>query len=164
MSTAKPKRIRLPAVKRDPVIGALIAKLPAENAAFTRAQRVNWLRMMAMAFDGAFGVQTPIAVDSAAEIAITGALGMNDVPAFLSPKPAPIAAPADDDEVRYFVDKDGFARKEPGNVRVRPVDVPSGATIEDERDGDDSLDTIKWADGQWPPAAYPDRSFVFAKA
>lgn len=158
------KRVRPPAVRRDPVIVALIAKLPAENASYSRAQRVNWLRQMAMAMDGAYGVEPPIAIDSAADAPSTGAVSMNEIPSFIPPKPVPIAAAADADEIRYFVDRDGFARKEPGNVRVRPVDVPSGATIEDERDGDDALDTIKWADGSWPPAAYPDRSFVFAKA
>ncbi|MGY4295381.1 hypothetical protein ACVWXN_003476 [Bradyrhizobium sp. i1.4.4] len=52
------------------------------------------------------------------------------------------------------MDVEGFARMEPGNKRIRPVDIPANAILEDEREGDDSLDTIKWADGQWPPAAY----------
>ncbi len=143
-------------VKRDPVIGALIAKVPAEGAAFTRAQRVNWLRMMAMAFDGAFGVQAPIGVDVAAEASMSG--GPIEMPNILPPAapPQPIFASAEADEIRYFVDFDGFARMEPGGGRIRPVDVPAGAELEDEREGDDSLDTIKWADGQWPPGAYPN--------
>lgn len=151
-SEQKPKRVRPPAVRRDPVIAALIAKLPPENGAFNRALRVNWLRQIAMAFDGAYGVQLQISIDDHA-VTISG--GPVDIPAILSPGPAPIAAPAEPDEIRYFVDKEGFARKEPGNMRIKPPDVPPGETLEDEREGDDDLDTIKWADGQWPPAAYP---------
>lgn len=152
---AKPKRVRPAPVRRDPVITALIAKIPPDGGTFTRALRVNWLRQIAMAFDGAFGVQAPIGIDTAAETVITGREGPMDIPNILAPKPAPIAAAAEPDEIRYFIDKASFARKEPGNVRIKPHEVPPGETLEDEREGDDELDTIKWADGQWPPAAYP---------
>lgn len=166
----KRKRVRPAAVKRDPVIAALIAKLPPEGADFDRARRVNWLRQIAMAFDGAYGVQLEIFIDVDAPLVVSGKDLVTDLPNPLRPH-APGTAPttslrlaAEPDEIRYFIDPEGFARMEPGNKRVRPVDVPNGAEIEDERDGDDSLDTIKWSDGQWPPAAYPDRSFVFTKA
>lgn len=156
MSQAKPKRVRNPAIKRDPVIGALIAKIPADGASFTRAQRVNWLRMVAMAFDGAFGVEMPIAIDAAP--VVTHSQEPIEMPNVLLPAapPQPISAPADPDEIRYYVDKAGLARMEPGGKRIRPMDIPAGAELEDERDGDDSLDTIKWADGPWPPGAYPN--------
>jgi len=158
------KRIRPPAVKRDPVIAALIAKLPPDGGRFDRNLRVNWLRQVAMAFDGAYGVQHPIPIDAARELTITGREGaIVDIPNILTSKPTPIAAAAEPDEIRYFVDKEGFARKEPGNVRIRPFDVPPGETLEDEREGDDELDSIKWADGNWPPAAYP-HPLTIAKA
>jgi hypothetical protein len=151
----RPKRVRPAPVKRDPVITALIAKLPPEGARFDRPQRVNLLRMFAMAFDGAFGVQLPIAIDAAAELVITG--GPIDMPSILAPsKPQPISAPAEEDEIRYFVDQDGFARKEPGGARIKPHEIPPGFSLEDEREGDGELDTIKWADGVWPPGAYPN--------
>lgn len=161
---AKPKRVRPPAVRRDPVIAALIAKIPPEGQPFDRARRVNWLRQFAMALDGAFGVQPQIFIDVDPPVLFSG--GPIDLPSVLKPSsaPAPIAAPAEDDEIRYFIDASGMARVSPGNKRIRPVDVPNGATIEDERGDDTDLDTIKWADGSWPPAAYPDRSFVFVKA
>lgn len=165
MSKPEPrKRVRPPAVKRDPVISALIAKLPPEAGSFDRARRVNWLRQVAMAFDGAYGVQLAIAIDEHAGVTVSGKDAPLDIPLILPRPPAPIAAPADEDEIRYFIDEQGFARMDPGGKRVKPTDIPSGSDIEDERDGDDSLDTIKWADGQWPPAAYPDRSFVISKA
>lgn len=147
-------------MKRDPVIAALIAKLPAEHAPFTRAQRVNWLRQVAMAFDGAYGVELQIFVDVDAPMVLPGA--PLDLPNVLKPAPPPIAAAAEPDEIRYFIDISGYARRSPGNERVRPVDVPNGTEFEDERFGDKDIGTIKWADGEWPPAAYPDRSFVFA--
>lgn len=155
MSAPKPKRVRTAPVKRDPVIAALIAKLPAENGRMNRAQRVNWLRQTAMAMDGAYGIELPIAIDSAAETNSSGG-AVTDLPNILAAKPpAPIAAAAETDEVRYFVDERGFARKEPGNVRIRPPDVPSNVLLEDEREGEGDLDTIKWADGEWPVAAWP---------
>lgn len=163
-TSEKRKRVRPAAVRRDPVIAALIAKLPAEGQAFERARRVNWLHQIAMAFDGAYGVQGSIPIDAERVPPVSGKDIVMELPNVLGAKPAPIAAAAEPDEIRYFIDPEGFARMEPGNKRVRPVDVPNGAEIEDERDGDDSLDTIKWSDGQWPPAAYPDRSFVFSKA
>jgi hypothetical protein len=155
MSGAKPKRVRPPAVKRDPVIAALIAKLPAERGSFNRAQRVNWLRQMAMAMDGAYGVELQILIDVDPPVIISGRDAVIDLPNPLPPRPAPIAAPAEPDEIRYFIDKQGFARKEPGNVRIKPPDVPSSAILEDEREGEADLDTIKWADGQWPVEAWP---------
>jgi hypothetical protein len=144
------KRIRPPAVKRDPVIAALIAKLPAEAAEFSRALRVNWLRQVAMAFDGAYGVQAPITVDQ--NIPLQKDPPLMDLPNPIAARPAPIAGPA---EVRYFIDADGFARKDPGGVRIKPHEVPDGAILEDEREGEGELDTIKWADGPWPVAAWP---------
>lgn len=153
--TPKPKRVRSRPVKRDAVIGALIAKIPGEGASFTRAQRVNWLRMIAMAFDGAFGVEMAIAIDAEPVITISG--GPLEMPNPLPPAaPQPIIAQAEPDEMRYFVDPAGIARMEPGGKRIRPMDIPADAELEDEREGDDSLDTIKWADGPWPPGAYPN--------
>jgi hypothetical protein len=153
---ARRVRVRPAAVRRDPVVAALIAKLPADGGRFSRAQRVNWLRMFAMALDGAFGVELPIGIDAAPDVTISG--GIIDMPSILKPAapPAPIAASAEPDEIRYFVDAEGFARVEPGRARIRPGDIPAGLVLEDERDGDDALDTIKWADGVWPPGAYPN--------
>lgn len=153
--TPKPKRVRPRPVKRDAVIGALIAKIPGEGASFTRTQRINWLRMIAMAFDGAFGVELPIGIEAAG--ALTVLQEAIDLPNPIQPTPPrAISAPAEPDEIRYYVDQAGFARMEPGGKKIRPVDIPAGAELEDEREGDDSLDTIKWADGPWPPGAYPN--------
>ncbi len=157
------KRVRPPAVKRDPVIAALIAKLPAEGGQLNRAQRANWLRQVAMAFDGAYGVLPAIAIDASAETIISG--GPAKVSSIQEPSapPPPISAAAEPDEIRYYVDAEGFARKEPGRTRIRPVEIPNGCELEDERVDDDSLDTIKWADGVWPPGAYP-RPITIVKA
>lgn len=158
MSAAKPKRVRPPAVRRDPVIAALISKLPAEGTTFSRAQRVNWLRQIAMAFDGAYGVEALIAVDQNNPARKDPPL--MELPNPIAARPAPIA-PAS--EPRYFIDQEGYARKSPGNVRIKPHEVPDGALLEDERDGEGELDTIKWADGPWPVAAWP-RPLTVVKA
>lgn len=170
MSGATPKRtrVRTPAVRRDPVIAALIAKLPAEAATFTRAQRVNWLRLMSMAMDGAFGVEPTIRIDETARPTLEqhqATAEANRQMAYDQSRPpaAPIVAPPGSVETRYFIDENGMARKEPGNVRVDPFDIPDGSDLEDERTDDEALDTIKWKSGQFPPAAYPERSFNIMK-
>lgn len=165
---AKRTRVRTPAVKRDPVIAALIAKLPAENAPFTRAQRVNWLRLMSMAMDGAFGVEPAIGIEQVYRPTIEQHQATSEAQRQMAydqmrAPPAPIVAPPGSVETRYYIGKDGMARMEPGNVRVNPFDIPDGSDLEDERDGDDALDTIKWKSGQFPPAAYPERSFNIMK-
>lgn len=165
-TASKSKRVRPRPVRRDPVIAALIAKLPAEGGRFDRAMRINWLRMIAMAFDGAFGVEPPFSIDTAALVRAVYPSGgsMSETPSSPAAPPAPITAPAEPDEIRYYVDANGFARVEPGNQRIKPFDVPVGSTLEDEREGEGELDTIKWADGPWPPEAYAGHSLIIVKA
>jgi len=160
----KRKRVRTPAVKRDPVIAALIAKLPGEAATFTREQRINWLRQMAMAMDGAYGVDAAIAIDDAPGLTISAIPARAVSMTHPTAPPQPVTAPADSDEIRFYVDASGYARQDPGGKRIDPFDIPDGSELEDEREGDDALDTINWKAGQFPPAAYPDRQFVILKA
>ncbi|HLY04928.1 MAG TPA: hypothetical protein VKR31_04200 [Rhizomicrobium sp.] len=51
----------------DPVIAALIQKLPKGKEPWPTDQRVAWLQMIAMAFDMAYGSDTPITITKKAE-------------------------------------------------------------------------------------------------
>lgn len=141
-----------PVHETDPLVAALIAKLPAMGAPFPAEARAAWLKMCAMAFDVAYG---------AAE----------DIPAFLgAAKPAAAAAkakpaapppPDEDEEPRFYIARDGRALRDPGAKPVGLNDVPTGETIWDERPaGLRDLDSIVWKDGTWPAAALPSLNFA----
>jgi hypothetical protein len=49
----------------DPLIAAMIQKLPAAGASWPADERVTWLRMMAMAFQMAFGQADEIEIKKA---------------------------------------------------------------------------------------------------
>jgi hypothetical protein len=146
---------------RDPVIGALIGKLPAPGTTWPRADRVAWLRQMAMAFDSAFGAEAPIGMDvrDLASAAIDwskarGALAdrhagqpYNEEFSVGRPvdvqtdKPALRVVPQ---PKRYSIDPQGFAVCD--GRPIAPEDVPPDATLFDERvppeQGD--LSTVYW--------------------
>lgn len=130
---------------QDSLIAAVIAKLPAEGKPFPGEARGNWLRMMAMALDVAYGVA-------------------EDMPSFLPPRPmlagAAVAAAIDPARAprprqahaghSFYIGKDGTACNADGEP-VLASDVPGDEMIFDYRpiSGDfRDLDTIVWADGQ----------------
>jgi hypothetical protein len=130
----------------DPLISALIAKLPAAGGRYSQAQRVNWLRMMVMAFNEAYGIETSISVcgleDEPPRNVASGGLGLRPGDDVVPPARPP--KPVDD---RYRIDAEGFALR--GDTPIDPQDVPPGTAIIDERTGHDHLDpaTILWKTG-----------------
>jgi hypothetical protein len=135
--------------KRDPLLAALIARLPAAPE-WPCADRSAWLRMMAMAFDVVYGPcgGVPIAPDGDAP-APTQARAADEAAAALRAQPAqaaPSGAP------RFYVDHDGFAMGVFDNgAGCRPIaieDLLLGATLWDERTGMESGDiaAILWRD------------------
>jgi hypothetical protein len=139
-----------PVPKIDPLLAALIDKLPPPKSEFSAAARTKWLAMAAMAFDVAYG-----AVEDAVEL-----------PSFLAAEqpngtakaaPAKVAAPINGG-FEFYVDKDGYARREPGGLRVEPTEVPSDEMIYDARTGPArNRETIIWADDT--TGAQPGMSF-----
>jgi hypothetical protein len=118
----------------DPLIAAMVGKLPRAGEAFPPEQRAAWLKMMAMAFDVAYGA---------------GGASV-DIPQFIDCKfesntsPAAPTKPADRGPV-FMIDKDGIAKRNDG-TRLMPADV-AGAVLYDKRGELGDLGAITWADG-----------------
>lgn len=130
--------------KDDPLIAALIAKLPKANTAWPVDQQVAWLRMTAMAFGVVYGGKavdeipafSPRATDLAiTEATISGALLQ---PTTIDPKNNK-SLPA------FFIDAQGIAQNANGE-RINPKDV-GGNVIVDLRGEAGDLGAIQWADG-----------------
>lgn len=131
----------------DPLVGAIINKLPANGATFDRAARVNWLKMMAMALGSAYGEVGAIAIDPAAPQQAFGAPSFRALsdPFAGNVLCATVTAAPPDTRPRYafFIDKDGFAKAMNGD-RINPNQL-NGEVLYDLR-GEGDLGAIIWAD------------------
>jgi hypothetical protein len=134
--------------KHDPLLAALIAKLPADAGRWPRTERVAWLQMLAMAFDVVYGPCDGIRVAPDAEHG--HGRDVNDDGGASAPLPGsaeqPSARPAPAAAQRFYVDRDGFAM---GDGRpITMADLPAGAVLWDERVGIESGDVsaILWRD------------------
>ena len=126
--------------KHDRLLAAVIGKLPIETAQWPRADRIAWLRMMAMAFDVVYGSNSegPIAPEEAGvDEANQTALGPQPLPF----EPRPLVT-----RQRFYVDHDGFAMGDGRPIAME--DLPAGATLWDERAGVECGDVaaILWRD------------------
>jgi hypothetical protein len=154
--------------KRHALIAALYAELGDEEpGSFTVEKRLAWLRMMAMAFDRAYGIEAPI------EVAIAGVprVMMADAQRVEVPAAAPLTLPQflppSNDGVyaaarlgkprvadqRYLVDLDGVAFGPRG--QIDPADIPSGEYLWDFRAGEPDLAAVTWASGAVEQASLP---------
>jgi hypothetical protein len=143
----------------DPLIAALIGRLPKPGSAWPRSARINWLRMLVMGFNETYGLEEPILV-SDTELRVPVSRGpLRLVPAEDTP-PAnlgdggrggdAVSAP------RYVIDQEGFAMC--GVKPIAPEDVPPGAIVWDERrEGErGDLASILWkGEGSRDPAKLP---------
>lgn len=141
------------AAREHPLIAALFDSLPPIGQAFTPEQRSDWLRMMAMTFNLAYG-----AVDELPDFLGAGAPARANAP---TPR-AGLAKPVSGSEpAEYIIDVNGNARREPGAIPIKATDIPRAETLWDERpDGHRDLDSIVWADGTWPADALPSLNIV----
>jgi hypothetical protein len=140
--------------RHDRLLAALIAKLPADAAQWPRADRIAWLRMMAMAFDVVYGPGGSIRVSL--EEACGDDRTANDDRAAIAPlhglaehRATAQAAPDAVQRLvaqRLYVDRDGFAMGDGRPVAME--DLPAGAILWDERVGIESGDAaaILWRD------------------
>lgn len=117
----------------DPLLNALIAKLPAPGTNWPAKDRQAWLGLMTQAFDIVYGVEGSVAVPAA-------------VPA--ANKPAKASAPPSEmDGYKFYIAKDGTAWRYGGpkgkDARVMPDEVTDA--ILDLRPVSD-LRTVVWAD------------------
>ena len=120
---------RKPRTQRDPLLEAVIAKLPARDAGFPAVEREAWLRLLVNALDVAYGVAG------------------GEMAALRSGAPQPKDAAS---VYPFYVDPEGFARGH-GGREIFASEIPAGGTLWDLRPEDNrELATIIWADGTWP--------------
>lgn len=140
------------AAHADPLIAALIAKLPAPGSEYSRGEREAWLRMMVAAFDLAYGPVGELAGIPALALMreAVGTPAANGQPANGQPAaPAPVRqAHAGHD---FYVARDATVCNAEG-VPVLLEDVPPDQMIFDYRPvpaGEfRDLDALVWADGR----------------
>ena len=138
--------------KSDPLLAALIRKLPPAGESFSAEQQFGWLRLMAMAFNLVYGGDVAARLE---RDGLTPAAPRQDAPPagrkwrFVEParpaahQPAAPAAPAQG--YAFYVDEDGYARRR-GGARVLASEVTD--TLYDLRGGLSDLSDIVWADDQ----------------
>ena len=121
-----------PRTRRDPLLEAVIAKLPARDAGFPATEREAWLKLLVNALDVAYGP------------------GAAAVPAVPVPAPRPAQVIMAEARYPFYVDPDGFARG-PDGCEIVAQEIRAGETLWDLRpEGNRELATIIWADGTWP--------------
>lgn len=159
--------------KRNPLIAALLEQLPPDGS-WPRGARVNWLRMMVMAMNQAYGEAAEIAIDappvafpldgymlSAARMAELAAApdttsrgtrgliptrgpGTSDNAAGVDVAPTRKALPA---PPHIYIDNNGFVRQSPGDLQVTKEAIGALDVIYDYRGETGDLGSIIWADG-----------------
>jgi len=115
-------------LKRDPLIAAMIAKLPSEGEAFPVDEQKAWLELMAMAFRAAYG-------GSVSDLVIQST--PDNKTAVNAPQmPVP--------SIPFYIDLDGTAKRK-GGIPIKPGEVKGD--LVDLRGIDGDVSAIKWADG-----------------
>jgi hypothetical protein len=118
----------MPRRKQDPLLAALIAKLPQTGAEWPVDQQLGWLNLMAMALGAVYGGD------------VAAKLGRADLKPIFMPVQPKAKKPAH----AFYIDESGYVRNGAGKA-VLPKDVTG--EIYDTRGIDADLRTITWADG-----------------
>jgi hypothetical protein len=135
--------------KRNPLIAALLEQLPADGT-WPRGARVNWLRMMVMAMNQAYGEATEIVIDPVERESIRIVNALHTIsqqltsPAGVDVAPTRKALPA---PPHIYIDHDGFVRQSPGDLQVTKEAIGALDVIYDYRGETGDLGSIIWADG-----------------
>lgn len=124
----------MPKPKTDPLLAALIAKLPPVGDEWPVEAQLNWLHLTAMAFGTIYGGD--------ASRRLVGVVTGSPAPdvKYHSPQPAKPAKPKYD----FYIDEQGVAFNAKGK-RINAKDV--AGTLFDLRGIDGDVKTIQWADG-----------------
>ena len=123
----------MPRSKNDPLLAALIAKLPPAGGEWPVDRQMAWLNLMAMAFGTVYGgdVSSRLVVKPDLTEAMLSAF----TPATVRPKPK---------RQGLYIDVDGYARNATGK-RILPSEIDPGAILHDDRGQDGDLREIIWA-------------------
>lgn len=135
----------------DPLLAAVISKLPTpgNGTTWSKADRINWLRMFVMAANVSYGDAAGISVTDVEErpplrfapVLVDHATGES------RPAPGPLPTRAEAGQARYVIDADGFALRD--MMPIDPEDIPPGTPIYDERTGPEhgDLSSVYWKTG-----------------
>lgn len=160
---AKPLRIGpAPTAHGDPLIDALIDKLPPKGTRWPIDERLVWLRMATMAFDLAYGIEAPIAIaiEGVPRVMDGRVLAAEHVARGMGETAAPPANPEglklgprlgkkrEADQV-IVICLDGMIWKR--DKQITPKELGPGDQIWDFRPGDQPLDAVVWGDGETYP-------------
>lgn len=135
---------------QDPLLAAIIGKLPPTGSTWSKADRINWLRMFVMAANVAYGDAPGISVADVEErppLRFAPPVLVETIPSGL-PQVAPTAPTREQaGPARFTIDVDGFALRD--GLPIDPEDVPAGAIIWDERRGAEigDLSSVYWKRG-----------------
>ena len=172
------------AARPNPMIAAVLKEVPGPES--TRAQRISWLRMIALAMDTVYGaadgaIDIPDFIDAgvwprtatipdrfllngepvrvvATEPAASARPGKQVIipPGMppLQPASAPPVAGLTLVRTRFFIDRQGIARSDPGGAPANFEDG-RGEIWFDERGESGDLGAILWADGSTGVAGKP---------
>jgi hypothetical protein len=123
--------------RHDRLLTALIARLPEGNIPWTQDDRIAWLWMMTLAFDVVYGPCGGISI-----VPERAPKGRPDAIASAAAQ----SCPANADDGRFYVDRDGFAMAD--GLPITIGDLPAGTILWDERAGIECGDpaTILWRD------------------
>ena len=122
----------------DPLLSALVDKLPVPGTAWAASDRQAWLEMMARAFDVVYGVAGALPRTASPTPAPKRSPKKAGRPRPRAPKPLGPTGPA------FFIDRQGFARRAGGD-RIMPDEVID--FIVDLRGETGDLAAIVWSDG-----------------
>jgi len=127
----------------DPLLSAVVDKLPPAGAAWPAGDRQAWLTMMSNAFDVVYGAATGGSMSAASSRpAPVARKPAKKKPAKAQRRPAP-PRPLGPTGPAFFIDRQGIARRAGGD-RIMPDDVMDH--IVDLRGEHGDLATITWAD------------------
>lgn len=125
---------------RDPLLDAVIAKLPARDAGFPAPERIAWITLLCNVLDVVYGVVPHVVAARA-------------IPSVTEPELSkPLDAAPGAKSYAFYVDADGFARGPDGN-EILPGEIPRGEILWDLRTRDAGrgyLSSVIWRDGTWP--------------
>lgn len=136
----------------NPMIAAVLKEIPGEGA--TRAQRITWLRMIALAMDtvygtegGALDIPDFLGGNTAGNRLLAATESNAGGGMVLSPAPAKPQLVRTVDPPRFFIDHAGAARHAPSMEPINPEQVGDDPLFDDRGEFGD-LGSILWANGR----------------
>jgi hypothetical protein len=123
----------------DPVLAALIAKLPPTGSVWPAKKRAAWIQLIWTTFELVYELEAGDMLELPAFLSAVGPVSS----ATVAPAAAAEAAKPAPSSFAFYIDRDGFARRA-DHARVLAGDV-GGNILYDER-GEGDFMTIVWAD------------------